>query len=138
MPANKPKSPHKPNLSETSPLEVAALGRRTLINRSMELGGLDLGIFFLRYYPGFESQKRSWKDSPSAVQLHEVWYTNDPVNRECSWSRVLASMKTASVPLAGLGSSGLHARLRGTPPFLPITAVGGDVSPPRAIGNSRR
>jgi Uri superfamily endonuclease len=39
------------------------------------------------------------------VQLLGVWYTYDLQRLECSWSGVLSSMKTASVPLVGFGSS---------------------------------
>lgn len=40
-----------------------------------------------------------------ALTLKEIWYTFDPVHREHQWADTIATIRGASVPLAGFGSS---------------------------------
>ena len=41
----------------------------------------------------------------SDLGLTEIWYTFDPVHREHQWAAAIASIRGASLPLAGFGSS---------------------------------
>jgi len=41
----------------------------------------------------------------SFLDLSEIWYTYDPVGREHQWAQTLQSIRGATVPLAGFGSS---------------------------------
>lgn len=40
-----------------------------------------------------------------ACEVEEVWWTCDPVRRECEWAKRLRELPGAVVPMAGFGSS---------------------------------
>ena len=39
------------------------------------------------------------------LELSEIWYTYDPVQREHQWAQIIENTRGTSVPLAGFGSS---------------------------------
>lgn len=46
----------------------------------------------------------------AVATLDEVWYTRDATRRECLWAEVLGTMRGASVPMIGFGSSDCSCR----------------------------
>lgn len=41
----------------------------------------------------------------AATTLDAVWYTHDPIRRECTWADVFRNHTASRVPLAGFGAS---------------------------------
>ena len=46
----------------------------------------------------------------SFLELNEIWYSYDPVQREHQWAKIISNTRGASVPLAGFGSSDCRCR----------------------------
>lgn len=99
-------------LSAAAPvtIKVGALGRMELpagfglyVGSALGPGGLRARIG----HHGQSSARPRWHIDylRGVTQLEEVWYTTDPVRRECQWAGCLGDMAGAEALVEGFGSS---------------------------------